>query len=131
VTFFLDDAQSAECYVTLLPGAAGGAAANLNRWRGQMGQAAMDETQLAALPRIACLGQEAPLLLVEGTYTGMGGPARADSLFAGTVVQSEGKTVFVKCVGPKSLVEPQLDAFKAFCKSLHDPSSHAKGASHE
>ena len=131
VTYFLDEAESAECYVTVLPGAAGGTAANLNRWCGQMGHAALDEAGISALPRISCLGQEAPLLVLEGTYSGMGGSAQADSLFAGIAVQSSGKTVFVKMVGPKSVVAPQLEAFNLFCASLHEPSSHTGGHSHE
>ncbi|MDA1043971.1 MAG: hypothetical protein O3C57_01980 [Verrucomicrobia bacterium] len=131
VTYFLDEAQSAECYVTILPGSAGGDAANLNRWCGQMGHAALDDAGLAALPRILCLGQQAPLLKLEGTFTGMGTSEQPNSLFAGTVVQSVGKTVFVKMVGPKSIVESQLDAFNAFCASLHEAGSHAQGDSHE
>lgn len=125
VTFFLDQAETAECYVTLLPGEAGGVAANLNRWCGQMGRDPLDENGLAALPRVACLGAEVPLLVLEGTYSGMGGTEQPDQLFAGIVAQHAGQAVFVKMVGPKAIAKAELDAFKAFCASLHDGRGHA------
>ncbi|MBI5363794.1 MAG: hypothetical protein HZA53_11495, partial [Planctomycetes bacterium] len=39
--------EDVECYVTTLPGAAGGVLANVNRWRGQLGAAAWSEEELA------------------------------------------------------------------------------------
>jgi hypothetical protein len=128
VTFFLDAAQSAECYVTVLPGAAGGVAANLKRWYGQMGHEPPGDADLGQLPSMDCLGVKAPLLLLEGTYTGMGGVNIPESLFAGTVVQQGGQTIFVKMVGPKTIAEPNLEQFKAFCASLHDGQGHSHGA---
>lgn len=128
VTFFLDAAQSAECYVTVLPGAAGGVAANLKRWYGQMGQEPPADAEFGELPSIDCLGVKAPLLLLEGTYTGMGRVNIPEGLFAGTVVQQGGKTIFVKMVGPKTIVEPNLEPFKAFCASLHDGQGHSHSA---
>jgi hypothetical protein len=132
VTFFLDESRSAECYVSVLSGTAGGDAANLNRWRGQMGLPPLDAAQLDALPRTRCLGSEAPLLIAEGAYRGMrGGAGTPDSLFVGTMVLWSGRTVFVRMVGPKALVEPHLAAFKAFCASIHAGSDHAGGDAHD
>ncbi|NQU39829.1 MAG: hypothetical protein HQ523_07740 [Lentisphaerae bacterium] len=132
VTFFLDESRSAECYISVLGGGAGGDAANLNRWRGQMGLPTLDAAQLAALPRTRCLESEAPLLIAEGAYRGMGGGAGTPgSLFVGTMAPWGTQTLFVRMVGPKALVEPHVDAFKSFCASIHAGSDHGDGGAHD
>ena len=129
VTFFLDQSRSTECYVSLLQGDAGGDAANLNRWCGQMEHSPMDSAQLAALPRIPCLGLEAPLLVLKGTYRGMGrSAAKPNSLFAGTMARWGTQTVFIRMVGPESVASPMLDAFKRFCASIHETTGSTDSA---
>ena len=118
VTLLSGKNQSVECYIAELGGMGGGVAANLSRWSGQMGQAALSGEDIAGLPKILVLGQRVPLLSVDGDYRGMGGTARVDSTLLGTVVSSGGKTYFVKMVGPREEVEKQRDAFIAFCESL-------------
>ncbi len=118
VTLLSGPDQSVECYITVLPGDAGGAAANLNRWCGQMGHPAMTDEVIAGLPKLTCLGQPAPLLELRGTYQGMRGPERPGSLFLGTLATANGNSIFVKMVGPAEDVQREREHFIAFCESL-------------
>lgn len=109
---------NSECYVTSLAGEAGGVNANINRWIDQMGQPALDETALAALPKIKVLGTEAPLVEVSGDFTGMSGEEKKAYKLFGTVVPVGDQTVFVKMIGPEPEVNAQKEQFIAFCASL-------------
>ncbi len=121
LNFTVKDHPEAQCYVTVLPGAAGGKAANLNRWREQMGQTALGEAELAALPTLDVLGKPSALLEVTGSFSGMGAEPTPDALLYGLVCELEGNSVFVKMTGPKSVLEGQKEAFQNFCKSLRMP----------
>lgn len=118
--FRIGSEQETECYVAVLKGAAGGAALNMDRWRGQMGVNAepLNEAGIAALPKIKMLGQDAPLLEVNGTYQSMEGQAHGGYTLLGTIVQNQGFSVFVKMIGPSASVQSQREAFIAFCGSL-------------
>jgi len=118
VTFTAGPNQEAECYVTILGQGGGGAAANINRWREQMGQQPLTEAEVAALPVIDVLGKPSPWVEVRGTFTGPSGAAVDDALLLGLVCPVDPFSVFVKMTGPASVVEPQRDAFLAFCTSL-------------
>jgi hypothetical protein len=109
----------AECYVTLLSGVAGGVDANINRWRSQMGiTETLDSAAIAALPKITVLGEQAPLVEIEGKYTGMDGQATEGYMLYGTVCDLDGETLFVKLVGPSGEIKGEHDNFVAFCQSL-------------
>ncbi len=60
----------AECYLALLPSSGGGVAANVNRWRGQLGLEPLDEEGLNALPHLSLLGAQGVLVDFEGAYAG-------------------------------------------------------------
>ena len=115
VTYTIGDT---ECYIAMLPGDAGGVAANINRWAGQMGQPALDEAALAALPRIEMMGQQAPLVDVAGEYTDMQGAQKAGYKMLGALVTTDTHMVFVKMTGPGVEVDAQKDKFIAFCASI-------------
>ncbi len=109
----------AECYLTMLPGGAGGLVANLNRWRSQMGQPELDETQIGELPTRDFLGMTATVVEVQGTYSGMGDiPAKSDSGLLGLIAVRPEFCVFVKMVAPQDVVSAESDNFFAFCDSL-------------
>jgi hypothetical protein len=116
VSFFIDPEKTVECYVTILGGDAGGALANVNRWRGQMSQPSISDADLAAFPRIPMLGGEAILAEISHGERDKGGAL--DTQMLAVVGSLEGRTVFVKVTGPRALVESQREAFVAFCKSL-------------
>ncbi|MEO0415189.1 MAG: hypothetical protein AAF226_09590, partial [Verrucomicrobiota bacterium] len=108
-----------ECYVSRLPGGAGGLAQNLNRWRKQMGQAELDADAIAALPKKALMGGQASFIEIDGTFSGMGGGgAKNDYRMLGLVGNVNGETVFVKMTGPNALVEANTAKFHTFVASL-------------
>ena len=116
--FVHPDAESWECYLTVLPGPAGGAAANINRWRDQMGQAPLDATAIADLPTVPMLDGDAKVIEIVGDYTGMQGPTVPDAKLLGAVLELPEFTVFVKMTGPADLVAAEREAFETFCRSL-------------
>ena len=115
VTYEMGETQ---CYITSLPGEAGGVNGNLNRWVGQMGEAELDEAALAALPKISALGKDVPMLDVTGSFTGMSGGTQENYRMLGTVVPAGDHTMFVKMIGPEAEVGAQKDNFIAFCASI-------------
>jgi len=127
--FLAGPAGEVESYLTVLPGSAGGVAANLNRWRQQMGQEPLDDAALDALPRVSVLRQEAVMMAVDGTYGGMSGElSLEDHRMLGLVVEDGGQMLFVRMTGPVELVAEEEERFVAFAQSLErDPDGAAHG----
>ncbi|MHC5011327.1 MAG: hypothetical protein ACYTG6_10305 [Planctomycetota bacterium] len=120
VTFVPEGATGTECYVTILGGAAGGAVANIDRWRQQIGLEPMGEGEFEALPRMSVLGGQAVWVALRGHYRGMGDQDQEEAMLLGFVRERGEDTVFVKMTGPAAEVEPQQSAFEAFCASLRE-----------
>jgi hypothetical protein len=118
VTFLLGENGEGECYVTVLAGTGGGALANVNRWRGQMGQRDLSSSAFGALLRIPMLGTEGVVLEVDGTYRGMGDELVERASLLGAVCELPGRAVFVKLIAPKALARAARDDFLSFCASL-------------
>ncbi|MBI3272935.1 MAG: hypothetical protein HYZ53_28360 [Planctomycetes bacterium] len=118
VTFVAAAAPEVECYLSLLPGAAGGVDANLNRWREQMGQPALKEAELSELPRLPVLGHPSPLLEVRGVFRGMGGGPKENYALLGLICDLGGQMLFAKMTGPADAVAAERERFKAFVRSL-------------
>ncbi len=120
LSFVFGEKGEAECYVARLPGAGGGLAANVNRWRAQMGAEPLTEEQVAALPTRPLFGQPAHFVSVEGTFSpGMGNNATYPGYrLVGLILSAEAGAVFVKMTGPKDLVDKNLAAFDEFVSSL-------------
>jgi len=118
VTLLPGDDPDTECYVTVLAGAAGGARSNIDRWCGQMGAPPLTDEAFAALPRRPMLGVDAVQVEIAGHFSGMQGSSVADALLLGAVLTLPDRSVFVKLVGPRRLVEPLRADFLAFCDSL-------------
>ncbi len=105
--------------VTVLGGAAGGVAANINRWRDQLGLKALPDAELMAGERIDCLGQSAYWVNLQGAYTGMGGEAQGDGdTMLAVIVPGDKETLFVKCVGPTAAVAELEPGVRSFVASL-------------
>lgn len=105
--------------VTVLGGAAGGVAANVNRWRGQLGLPAVSETDLMTGDRIDCFGISAYWVKFSGSYSGMSGVSKGtqDTMMA-VVVPLEDETIFVKCVGSSEAMQDLEPALREFVTSL-------------
>jgi hypothetical protein len=107
-----------QCYVTALPGRAGGIQDNLNRWRKQMGLGPTTREELAKLPRRQILGVQGTEVSLDGAFSGMGGSPQSGFRMRGVIATFQGHTVFVKFVGPQATVAGASDGFEAFCESL-------------
>jgi hypothetical protein len=118
VSFEVGSNDPAEVYVTVLGGAAGGLAANVNRWRQQMAQPELSATEIAALPSIPMLGRQGKLVRIRGDFTGMDGTTKGDAMMLAAVCELPDRAVFVKMVGAAGTVAPEEERFAAFCRSL-------------
>jgi hypothetical protein len=117
--FTLGPNNEGECYLSVLPGDAGGAAANINRWRNQMGLGPLSAEELQTLPMVKMMGQDALLLDVTGAYSGMSGDeTKSDYQMLAALLQTPTEMVFTKMIGPQSVVTEQKDSFVAFCASI-------------
>src|SRR5947209_4505428 len=94
---------------------AGGDAANVNRWRGQVGQPPASEEDLRkAAQAVDVGGQPAELHDVAGTSASGGGASRILG-----VIQHRGDTAwFFKMTGDDAVVAQQKPAFIEFLKSF-------------
>src|SRR5262249_55002554 len=114
---------------------------NINRWRGQLSLAPVDESQLGALTdqRKLAGGDTATLVVLVGGMTDgpMSAPstasqsaasqasksppkdgARTDGMLAAIIPQGE-KTWFFKLTGPAEDIAAHRDAFRKFLTSVH------------
>jgi hypothetical protein len=111
--------KEAECYLTVLPGSAGGMEANVNRWQQQMGHAPLTPDAIAALPELRAFGEQYPYVEVSGTYSdGMSGKTIDDATLIGTVIPFQNVSLFIKFVGPADLIEAERGRFLSFCLTL-------------
>jgi hypothetical protein len=111
-----DDAQAA-VNVSSLAGDGGGLAANVNRWRGQLGLPPVAEILTSS---IDVAGGNAQVVDFTGTDSKTGKPAR----LVGAVVPQNGQTWFYKLMGDESVVAQQKDAFMKFIQSAEYPDAH-------
>jgi len=109
-----------ECYLSAIPGNAGGVEANVNRWRTQMGQPNYTPEELEKLPKKIFLGRESVFVDFEGDFQGMGAAENAQKGFRllGLVQPAPEFTLFVKLTGPKELVAQHMAAFEQFYQSI-------------
>ena len=115
--FLIGEEGKAELTVTVLPGPAGGIAANVNRWRGQLGLAGWDEAELAS--QLQPLdGAGAGAMLVEMTGTDARGGGEPMGLL-GAIVPRGNQTWFFKLTGQPAVVIGQKNAFVEFLSSIN------------
>jgi hypothetical protein len=120
VTYTSGPANENEVYIAELSGVAGGAEANVNRWQQQMGQPALTAEEIAALPKLTVMGQEAPMVTIHGTFSdSMRGGTFPDYTMFGAVVPAGEMTLFIKMTGPQALMEAEKDNFIAFVQSIN------------
>ncbi|MFC5455904.1 hypothetical protein [Prosthecobacter fluviatilis] len=111
--------QEGECYISLMPGPAGGLEANVNRWRTQMGQPAYTSEEISKLPKKPFFNRDATFVAFDGDFKGFGAEAaKTGYRMLGLIHSADQATIFVKLTGPKALVEQNAAAFDAFCQSI-------------
>lgn len=117
--FQLPGDPTAECYVTILGGEAGGLTANVNRWRTQMHLAALSAEEIAALPKSELFGRQATLVDFSGDFAGMNATEKlANQRLVALALVEPGGSVFLKMTGPAGVIGEQIDEFVALAKSF-------------
>ncbi|MEO6096660.1 MAG: hypothetical protein ABIW76_13560 [Fibrobacteria bacterium] len=113
------DPKAVDVSVVQLAGNAGGLAANIQRWNGQIGikmtAEEMEEFVKAGKHFKIASGEDG--MFVDLTDKLSGDMTQSKTIF-GAVVQTEEYTVFVKAMGEQSKVADQKPLVMAFCKSL-------------
>jgi hypothetical protein len=104
----------AEMSVVVLPGQAGGEAANVNRWRGQIGLPPLEEDALAAL-RKAVPSKAGPVAVYDFTSLG----DTRTRMVAGLLATADGNTWFFKLVGDADPVGKAKPSFMKYLGTLH------------
>ncbi|HEY1719587.1 MAG TPA: hypothetical protein VGH42_15005 [Verrucomicrobiae bacterium] len=95
-----------------------GLAANVNRWRGQLGLPTADETDFSkSISTFDIPNGHATLVDFNGTDSKTGKPAR----LVGAIVPQNGQTWFYKLMGDDEIVASQKDAFIKFIQSAKYP----------
>jgi len=105
--------------VSQLAGDGGGLVANLDRWRGQLGQPPVSDGDAAALPAIDAGGISSRIADFTGTDSRTGKPAR----LVGVIVPQNGQTWFYKLMGDPDVVMQQKDALIKFVQSAKYPAA--------
>ncbi len=97
----------------VLPGAAGGELANVNRWRGQIGLGPIDEPALAAARKV--VKTKAGALNV---YDFTSGGQTKSRMVAGLISTPDGNTWFLKLTGDADPVAKAKPDFMRILESL-------------
>jgi hypothetical protein len=109
------EAGEAAVNVSMSAGAGGGLAANVNRWRGQLGLADLSNDQLAdQATSVDIPGGKATFVDMAGTDVKSSQKAR---LIAAVVPRGQ-QTWFYKLMGTPATVEANKDAFMSFVKGV-------------
>ena len=115
--------KQADVSIVPLPGMAGGQLNNVNRWRGQVGESPVSESELAQLAQpVQIAGQPAQLFEQAGKPPSSDEPTR----ILGAIQIRNGMAWFFKMTGDDSLVKEQKTAFVDFLKSLSFAPTTAK-----
>jgi hypothetical protein len=109
-----------EISVVVLPGPAGGELANVNRWRGQIGLAAVDDAGLAAI-RKPMTTKAGPL----GLYDFVSEGAVKSRMIAALLAAPNGHTWFLKMTGDAEPVAASQAEFTHLLESLHFDAAQA------
>jgi hypothetical protein len=110
-----DNGKSADVSVIPLGSMSGGDTANINRWRGQVGQSQLADADSQKLAEPVTIGdQPASLYDLAGTAPGSGDAQR----IIGVILHTDNSTWYFKMMGDDALVEKNKAAFIAFLKSV-------------
>jgi len=114
------DGGKATVTVSMLPGNAGGPLANVNRWRGQLGLAPVEEAELAKLASpLDVLGGKAMLVEMSGADVMTGRKAH----LVAAMVPRDGSTWFYKLMGDEPVVAGEKAEFIKFVQTVRYPAN--------
>ena len=108
---------TADLSIVALPGAAGGLAENLNRWRGQVGLASLDAAQVVAQTTVVKTDAGLEFTVADLVAEGSGPRQR----LLGAIANHGGEAWFFKLTGPDALVAQTKPAFLAFLHTVKAP----------
>jgi len=109
-----------EVTVSAFPGDAGGLLANVNRWRGQVGLAPIDQAEMEKqITSLDVMGGKAMLVDVSGQSARAGSKAR----LIGVIVPREGQTWFYKLIGDPAVAQREKDSLIKFVQSVRYPNA--------
>lgn len=124
--------QRLEIVVSVFPGDAGGLAANVNRWRGQVNLPPLGDAELLkSLESFSNTGVTGYIVDLLGATAGgaasmtsgnQGAPSSGGvptHIVGAVITEAAGRTWFVKATGTPAVVDPHRDAIVAFAKSFH------------
>jgi hypothetical protein len=112
--------KEADVSVVSLPGIAGGDLANVNRWRGQVQLAPIDEDTLAkTAEHVQASGHD--YLLVDLVSDGPIGEKTEKQRILGAILDENGRAWFIKMTGDDATVAAHKNAFTDFLRSLKIP----------
>jgi len=118
-----DNGKKADVSVVPLGGTGGGDLANVNRWRGQVGQGQLTEEALQkTAEKISIAGQPAALYDLAPSSFEDGTPSQR---ILGAILHTDGMVWFFKMTGDDALVQQQKPAFLDFLKSVKLPGAPA------
>jgi len=103
-----------ELSVVVLPGAAGGEPANVNRWRGQIGLAPLDDAAIASA-RKAVASKAGQVAVYDFTSEG----EVKSRMVTGLLATADGNTWFLKLTGDAAPVAKAKPAFMKYLETLH------------
>ncbi len=110
-----DSGKSVDVSVVPLGAMSGGDAANVNRWRGQVGQSTMGDAALKQSAEAVQVGDKpADLYDIAGTNPNSGKEER----IIGSILHADDATWYFKMMGDSTLAEKNKPAFIAFLKSV-------------
>jgi hypothetical protein len=110
--------QRVEVTVSAFPGDVGGLAANVNRWRRQVGLGAVPEAEaVASLLPVKTVDGEGWLVDLNGSMQGR------DAVMVGAILPRGGRTWFYKMVGDPAASKANREAFVEFLRASRHPSS--------
>ena len=112
------DAARADITVSSFDGDVGGLTANVNRWRGQISLAPIDDAAASqAVTPVEVSGEKGSLVDMNGTDAKNDQPAR----LIGVAVPHGGRTWFFKILGDGKVVASERDAFLKFVQTVKLP----------
>jgi len=110
-----ESGATAAVNVSTSTGDGGGLAANVNRWRKQLGLNEISSDELAGTAKtIETSTGKATIVEINGTDARSGQPAAV----VGAMVTQSGQTWFYKLMGDAKMVESQKDSFTKFVQSV-------------